>query len=1235
MPVQDDPISMRFGNYEVLSRPDGKPDELGRGGFGRTYRARHSFLGTEMALKVIIDRLAFDEAAKKRFLKEAREHARLNHPGIARIADFGEAEGTFFYAMELCPDGDLKEFVRKSGAVPPVEAMQLIRQTAEALQYAHRRNILHRDIKPSNLLLVMGEGLPQVKLIDFGLVKRIVKASADETMDHESASQWSPAFASPEQIREQALDERTDIFSLGMTAWFLIAGGGPVEGSTMGIVEDRLKADSYEPRLPATLTGPLRAVVARMVEKDTARRYRNCTEFLEDLLPALDNTAQGPVIPEVLEPRMPSLSDRFTLEPAGRVYLGEVFRGFDRMLQTKVRLTLVYKEHEPSVITETAGRVQTLASAPPPGLMPVLEMTEFQEGWAVVEEEPQGPAMAEALRRQGTVDFQKIAPLLWDAASGLDAAQDQGAAPAPLEQAVVEGIPPAGAVDWAQARIHIPVQLLPPPESGGDDGDGNTGDLTMESRQASPLKSLASLIYRAVGGRAPAPGAFFSVAACIAIPGLSDTGNRTLAATLAGSGRVTDCRGLVRALLTDEGLPAEGVFRRAQERRQKALDAALERETARIDRATASIEGVKAGYPGAADPTSTATASRAATRAAELTATVLHSPARTEPACHEALRELRLLAAQAENAAATVTAQAPPARYPVSPQGTSTTGYATTAAATGRMSHSTAGSVPVPSEVTGTRQSHVTGPASPSATQTADALRAIDAIARQARESSDAVLRLKMPPGLDDTPLSLQQVEARRAAKEAAAARQHAQDLQASGTLDNATASVLYENATNAAAVVTQALETARRLTSAPDLTSHQTLITPPRLDLEPEPEPETVYQLQPAVENIQTAAHQVQQRPYVTEPVAQTKKGSPALVFVLVFLFLAGGGAGGWYFYTEAQKKKDSVQVTVVKDPVDPPPVKPRRETLPGNEKGNNGTPDDNHEDSMVDPKENGNDTKQPEPPVVPKPRQVLVTFTGDLPKEDSEITFPGVEATPKTVRSGGKLNFLFSLLPEIPAPKPVLASSKLSFTLLSEAPDKVEYQLKLALPPAKLRVKGFAATGPEVSAASHPVNVRAATIAQQYGRTEGDDLVFENGAEEDGTFQFDIPCWEPEKKPVKTKSGEWEVRVKLRLVPIPLDPVPGPESPWKSVTFTPGNLEVLPGLKEIEGLGRNSRPIETNLRFGLVDVETEPLLLPPGEYTVVWTPADPNGRPSEPVTYKVPAQDPPPLRVPAMKED
>src|SRR5436190_7439149 len=137
MSSSNDTPPARFGNYEVLQLPGGTRHELGRGGFGSTYRARHRFLGTEVALKVIADRLIFDEPAKARFLKEAQEHARLDHPGIARITDFGEMDGTLFYAMELCRDGDLKEYVRKQGLLSPGDAMQLILQTAEALQYVH------------------------------------------------------------------------------------------------------------------------------------------------------------------------------------------------------------------------------------------------------------------------------------------------------------------------------------------------------------------------------------------------------------------------------------------------------------------------------------------------------------------------------------------------------------------------------------------------------------------------------------------------------------------------------------------------------------------------------------------------------------------------------------------------------------------------------------------------------------------------------------------------------------------------------------------------------------------------------------------------------------------------------------------------------------------------------------------------------------------------------------------
>jgi hypothetical protein len=861
--AQDD-TTMRFGNYEVLNRPDGKPDELGRGGFGRTYRARHTFLGTEVALKVILDRLAFDEAAKKRFLKEAQEHARLSHPGIARITDFGEMEGTFFYAMELCPDGDLKEYVRRRGPLPPAEALQLIRQTAEALQFAHGCGILHRDIKPSNLMLVFGEhGVPNVKLIDFGLVKRIVK-NPDETADHDAASQWSPAFASPEQIREHALDERTDIFSLGMTAWFLIAGGGPVEGSTTEIVQERLSDASYEPRLPATLTGRLRSVVARMIEKSTSRRFRNCAELIEGLTEALRG-ASPPQTAGRPAPQPVPLADRFTLEPAGRTYLGETFRGVDRERQMRVRLTVVDKEHDAAVIANATERVHKLAAAQPPGLVPLLEMTEFAEGSTVVEEECIGPPVAEVLRREGAVPLAKMAGVLWDAACGIDAALECGAAPAPLEQAILEGAEKLP-FDWQTAQIRIPLQLVVP-----QDDWSASADMTNDPQQASPLKAFASLVYLAVGGRHARSQAFYSSAACIAIPGLSSSGNRTLAACLAGESKPAGCRALLQSLFADEGLPAEGVARRAQERRLKSLDAALTREARRIDQAAAAVEELRGHTTVDAADESITVASRAAARASELTGALAAPGARTEAACREALRELRGLASKAELAAATISERSQKAASRVPPAGTE------------------------PAGLTAERQ--------------AELLRAIEASALQAKESSEQVLRVKLPPGTDDTALCQHQVEARRAAKEAASASQQARERAAVGKLDQTTATRLAESAHLAAVTVSHALDAARQLAAIPQAgarvaakdnrTAHSPSSPTAPVRTVESGRPKLAFRLAPPAPPPSAAEPVIRPQPAAVTPSSPPRATHRRTVVLIVsVLGVAAAGVGGWIYY-------------------------------------------------------------------------------------------------------------------------------------------------------------------------------------------------------------------------------------------------------------------------------------------------------------------------------------------------
>ena len=127
-------------------------EELGKGGFAAVYRATHNTLGTEAAVKVLSPSLAADEKARQRFIQEAQTASALEHPHIVRILDLDEAADQVFIAMEYLPGGDLKQRIQKQGALGEGEALGILRQVAEALDYAHARGVLHRDVKPSNIL---------------------------------------------------------------------------------------------------------------------------------------------------------------------------------------------------------------------------------------------------------------------------------------------------------------------------------------------------------------------------------------------------------------------------------------------------------------------------------------------------------------------------------------------------------------------------------------------------------------------------------------------------------------------------------------------------------------------------------------------------------------------------------------------------------------------------------------------------------------------------------------------------------------------------------------------------------------------------------------------------------------------------------------------------------------------------------------------------------------------------
>lgn len=267
------PNATKFGKYQVVTRKDGRPMLLGSGACGNTYQATHSILGTTVALKVIHENLAYDLEVKQRFINEARAIAALKHPHIAQLVDCDEADGALFYAMEFCDGGDLEKLVSSRGPLPDETVLQFGRQAAGALAYVHDQGYLHRDLKPSNLMLSMArKDEANLKVIDFGLVKTLGVTSGLTQRGH---FRGTLLYTPPEQLREEELDERADVFALGVSLWFLLAGGAPIKDDSREIARQRLSGDGHAAQLPKKSHPAVRALLTEMLQPERKRRVRN------------------------------------------------------------------------------------------------------------------------------------------------------------------------------------------------------------------------------------------------------------------------------------------------------------------------------------------------------------------------------------------------------------------------------------------------------------------------------------------------------------------------------------------------------------------------------------------------------------------------------------------------------------------------------------------------------------------------------------------------------------------------------------------------------------------------------------------------------------------------------------------------------------------------------------------------------------------------------------------------
>lgn len=266
----------RVGHYDIVS-------ELGRGGMGVVYKGHESSLQRHVAIKMLSESLAGDASVVERFFREARSMAQLNDPHIVQIYFVGEDAGQPYFAMEFVEGESLSALLKREGRLEPGQAARILLQVAQGLATAHDRGVIHRDIKPANLLITQ-RGL--VKVADFG----IAIATQDFNRKLTGTGQFvgTPGYLSPEVCLGKPVDQRSDIFALGIVFFEMLTGQSPFKDeSPLGMMLEVVQAELPDVRAVNQAIDPrLAEILKRMVAKDPADRYPDCHALIEDLVAA-------------------------------------------------------------------------------------------------------------------------------------------------------------------------------------------------------------------------------------------------------------------------------------------------------------------------------------------------------------------------------------------------------------------------------------------------------------------------------------------------------------------------------------------------------------------------------------------------------------------------------------------------------------------------------------------------------------------------------------------------------------------------------------------------------------------------------------------------------------------------------------------------------------------------------------------------------------------------------------
>jgi serine/threonine protein kinase len=369
-----------FGEGDVLAGKYRIEAVLGEGGMGIVLRAMHMDLGCQVAIKVMRPELAQNEEAVSRLLIEARAAASIRSEHVARVLDVGRLEsGAPFLVLEYLEGRDLSQILSKVGQLASHIAVDFVLQTCQALSEAHGAGVVHRDLKPENLFLShRADGTPVVKVLDFGISKRLTREGREAARTNPSELLGSPLYMAPEQMRgSRDIDARADIWSLGVVLYELCTGQSPFFGETIPAICARvIGIEPVAPRsLNASLPSGLEAIILRCLRKEREQRPADIAElatalaaygssdadaYARSALRVLTNVRTNPAIPAPTSERTP------TALSATLAVLGQgLYRRNPRRFRTRVQLasaTLACATLLGSALTLRAGHANETAT---------------------------------------------------------------------------------------------------------------------------------------------------------------------------------------------------------------------------------------------------------------------------------------------------------------------------------------------------------------------------------------------------------------------------------------------------------------------------------------------------------------------------------------------------------------------------------------------------------------------------------------------------------------------------------------------------------------------------------------------------------------------------------------------------------------------------------------------------------------------------------------------------------